>query len=330
MLQGCDSTARDGLLPKTKNKGGKRHKPKKSMTRRKIAGVVLAVTTVLFLVYCILFLNQNQNEKIEKGVVKAMKNYSENLNEEEIKVLTKEIDTLVEEKLNTVEKEKLTEQQLDQLLTLVTKEITHKFNNLTENEIHLISNRVLKEILEHNLGGSSGNEQLLEKYKKQIDELTKSINGQLEQLLKEMEEEMDTVKNTVDKKTSEIEEDLGKMEGKVNEKTSRLEKNISSMDGILNNLGGTVNTLGGSINTFGKNLTTIEKQVEIIIRENQELRAMLESMLDGSTDMEENNEKQEKELQEIRSQIERITSSGLGYTYDPDTNTLYLSGNSGE
>ena len=70
------------------------------MTRRKVAGIVLAVVTVLFLVYCILFLNQNQEEKIEKGIVKAMKTYSGNMDEDEIKVLTKEIDTLVNEKLN--------------------------------------------------------------------------------------------------------------------------------------------------------------------------------------------------------------------------------------
>ena len=202
------------------------------MTRRKIAGIILATVTILFIIYCLLFLTQNQNRKIEKGVVKVMETYSDNLNDQEVKTLSKELNTLIEEKLKQIGKDDFTKDQLKELLELITQEIHNKFENLTQKEVHLIANSVLKEIIDQGIGYTSEDKEKLEIYKKQIDELTIEIDRELETMIKEFEREISKVETSFNDQTKELENHITLLTNHLTE----LEKKVSELEKSKNDL----------------------------------------------------------------------------------------------
>lgn len=271
------------------------------MTRRKIAGIVLAAVTILFIIYCLLFLSQNQNKKIEKGVVKVMETYSENLNDQEVKTLSKDLGSLIDDKLRQIGKDDLTKEQLKELLDMITQEINNKFENLTEKEIHLIANSVLKEIIDQGIGTSKEDQEKLILYKKQIDELTIEIDRELETMIKEFEREISKVETVFNEQTKEIEEHITLL----TEHITEVEKKVGELE---------------------KKEGELEKKVGDLEKEKNEMEKKISELEAKLKEVTETTIVHEKELESLKERMTNAENGGLYYRFEEETSTLHLFG----
>lgn len=129
--------------------------------------VIVAGITVL----CLYQYKKNPVYVMEEGISESLENYS-SLNEADIKVLKREINDVVENKLEEVNTKELTPENLKELMLAIKDELNYATYNIPEEEINRMVNEIIKKVLELKI---SDDREKLEAYQKQIDVLTKQL-----------------------------------------------------------------------------------------------------------------------------------------------------------
>lgn len=176
------------------------------MGRRKMIGLGLIVITCLFVFCCVLLYVNRKSYKIERGMSKALETYSNTTEPIDIKVLSKEINELVEEKLKETNLEELSEEELQQLLEVVADHLREKIRGIGEEERYEIANQVIAQIIELGIGDTTEQKEQLEEYKKKLEQLTNETNEQFRNLMDNMAKEIKSVQEDIEKTNTEIEQ----------------------------------------------------------------------------------------------------------------------------
>lgn len=211
------------------------------MRGRKIISLLLTIVTLIFIIACLMFYNSSQTYKAERGIEEAIKNYSASMDENEIKVLTKEINDAVEKKLREMDTEDLTQEDLEELLETVIKELEirtleYRDTDITREEINHIANEVIKKIIELKIIPSNKEDLAkLEAYKQQLDQITS-----LQQDLSTKLIQAQTNLNNLEKRVSELEQalkqridSLEERADELKEKAKQLEAKAASLEGNI-------------------------------------------------------------------------------------------------
>lgn len=151
------------------------------LKRRKIIGIILIAVTIIFVLLCVFFLTQKQKFEIEKGVAEALKAYSASMEGTDVKVLNREINNAVEERLKELNSQELSEEEIQLLVQEVTNELRYKFQHISEEE---------KTIIESNIQQL---EQLIEEINKGIEVIRLEMGdttGKLEVSIEELENQL--------------------------------------------------------------------------------------------------------------------------------------------
>ncbi|MGN1314128.1 MAG: coiled-coil domain-containing protein [Lachnospiraceae bacterium] len=197
------------------------------MRGRKIIGLLLTVVTLIFIIACLMFYDANQTYKAEKGIEEAIKNYSASMDDEEIKVLTKEIYAAVEQKLEGMDANNLTEKDLEELLETVIRELEirtleYRDRDITREEINRIANEVIKKIIELNMVPSNeDNLSKLEEYRLKLDQIT-NLQQDLWVKLTQTQADITALQNRI----SELEKALETRMEQLEHQASDLQKNV--------------------------------------------------------------------------------------------------------
>ena len=197
------------------------------MRGRKIIGLLLTVVTLIFIIACLMFYDANQTYKAEKGIEEAIKNYSASMDNEEIKVLTKEIYAAVEQKLEGMDANNLTEKDLEELLETVIRELEirtleYRDRDITREEINRIANEVIKKIIELNMVPSNeDNLSKLEEYRLKLDQIT-NLQQDLWVKLTQTQADITALQNRI----SELEKALETRMEQLEHQASDLQKNV--------------------------------------------------------------------------------------------------------
>ncbi|MGN0307101.1 MAG: coiled-coil domain-containing protein [Lachnospiraceae bacterium] len=197
------------------------------MRGRKIIGLLLTVVTLIFIIACLMFYDANQTYKAEKGIEEAIKNYSASMDDEEIKVLTKEIYAAVEQKLERMDANNLTEKDLEELLETVIRELEirtleYRDRDITGEEINRIANEVIKKVIELNMVTSNEDHLAkLEEYRLKLDQMT-NLQQDLRIRLIQTQEDIAALQNRI----SQLEKALEVRMEQLEHQTSDLQKNV--------------------------------------------------------------------------------------------------------
>jgi hypothetical protein len=140
---------------------------------KRIFGVVLLAVTVLLLLFCIFYNEEQQKTRIERGISEALENYAAGMDESEIQMLTRDINDVVDEKLAGLNNEEWTEERLQELFMAVAVEVGDKAGYLTQEEIRQITGEILENVIEVRLQARTDEEEeIFERYREELDDLT--------------------------------------------------------------------------------------------------------------------------------------------------------------
>lgn len=131
-----------------------------------IAAIIIVIAAVITLG---MFLWRSRDKVVtEKVVQEYLQDYYGELTQE-IEILSKNMSEELDHSLTEMGTRELTEDELQQLLDIVNRELSQATYNISQDEINRIANQIVKKVLEINPEIDSG---LLEQYKAQLDELT--------------------------------------------------------------------------------------------------------------------------------------------------------------
>lgn len=174
------------------------------MRRRKMIGLGLIAVTCLFVFCCMLIFMNRKSYKIEKGVSKAIQTYSPSTEPVDIKVLSKEINELVEKKFMENAIGELSEEELQELLVIVADRLQEDMKEIGDKQRYEIANQVIAQIIELGIGDTTEEQKQLEEYKKKLEQLTQETNEQFRNVMETMVKDMEKVQETIEKTNANI------------------------------------------------------------------------------------------------------------------------------
>lgn len=325
------------------------------MRGRKIISLLMLTATLIFIIACLLFFNANQNNEAERGIEEAIKNYSTSIDEEEIKVLTREINDAVEKKLSEMNTKELTQKDLEELLKTVMEKlevrtIEYRDTDITQEEINAIANEVIKMMITLKMIPSNEEELAkLEAYKILLDQLTfmqQELSGKLSQtegsinhLKQELNGKLSQTEGSISNLQQELTGKLTQTEGSINDLQQELNGKLTEAEGSINDL---QQELTGKLSETEGSISNLQQELKDKLSQTEERMNNQKLDTDSWLSQTENTlvqlQNQIGELERLfgtrLEQLEKKTSSTEGnllyYDYDQNTQTLNVYGKKGE
>ncbi len=177
------------------------------MRGKKIIGLLLSVVTLIFMVACLLFFQANKDYEAQKGIEEAIKAYSATMKEQEIKVLTGEINNAVDKKLKEIDTGNMTDEELQDLMLLIVQKLekatsSYRESDITQDEVYRIASQIVRKTMEEQ-GNKLNEEQLawLNNYQKQLELLIKRQDS--------LDDQMEQTRNSLSDQVSQLEKAQG-------------------------------------------------------------------------------------------------------------------------
>ncbi len=250
------------------------------MRGKKIIGLLLSVVTLIFMVACLLFFQANEDYKAQRGIEEAIKAYSATMKEQEIKVLTSEINDAVDKKLKEIDTGNMSDEELEDLMLLVVQELEkatahYRETDITQDEVYRIASQIVEKSLKEEGSKLTRDQQaFLDNYQKQLELLAKrqdSLDSQLEQARNSLSNQvgqLEQTRNSLSDQLNRLEQNQGsKFEGlseelskAMNELAQEWKKKLEGAEAQLQSQSEKINQLEGNIlyYTYDKDTQTLQ------------------------------------------------------------------------